>query len=606
MISCELKDITIGCLLKDIIFMDPISDISELKKKYGLCDIVAQIVCPSLFGESAYGRMVEIIDRKFLELQETPFITAFASPFLKEGQQQLYYDPSGHMYDENLYFANQKNNQVSADIKKEICSKISHYCLRQHENEGYLTGLMDLVENLCSFLSVDGEHRSMFETAKLRAGLAACIYQSKGEEKSPVLVCSLDFLGIKDFKFQEAFSEKLGEVSSASFYIDLFRENVLDDFLDQAGLTRCNLIFSGGRHLHLFLPNTDRIRNLVESHMRSLNDWLVGQYQLDLYVSYGMYEASNLDHEAEKDDLFYLNIFTQIANQKAIVEASRYTPENLVRMNLDLSEHSKAELLQERKKRNRFMEEEFADRHYFVISADETVGIPIGPNRYAYAADAPHLVRDVIRIYCLKQEDETLWSGCKLRMIRIWHEKIENSSFSMKNPDGEVYGMLRMDIDNFRTYMLQVRQETSMAKPPEKMELSKQFAFFLRRDVPRILKNCQEKSGKSGEDYVVSVIHEGADDMFVFGRMDQLVELSSAMYMHYKRFTQSNISFCAGISIFNFQESLTKNANLAQELMDQAKMIPGKNGIVLKDSTMKYKWEEFIENESFILDTICK
>ena len=41
--------------------------------------------------------------------------------------------------------------------------------------------------------------------------------------------------------------------------------DVLDELLDRLGLTRANVIYSGGRHLHLYLPNTTLVKASVSS-----------------------------------------------------------------------------------------------------------------------------------------------------------------------------------------------------------------------------------------------------------------------------------------------------------------------------------------------------
>lgn len=612
-----LAELTAGCLLRDILRLDPrvmVEGRSALENCYGISSaLIWQITAGdtpemTLLPDDAL-HLIRHIDTDYLGLAKPIKPCALRSPFAGNDAKPStgWFDPCARCYDQMLHYPEMSYSEISEGSFLDICQEIGDFCRIQYGHAGFLQGLLDTLENLCSYISLDLGIHSLFETAKLRAGIAACLYlcmqecnisnypnyirHCQTEEQPCVLVCSLDFLGIKDFKFQPAFTERLNEVTAASFYVDIFRENVLDDLLDEVGITRCNLIFSGGRHLHLFLPNVSAIKQLVPRYARRINDWLADQFQLDLYVSYGMHEAVGLTRYQHSDGHYYINIFTKIANQKALVEAQRYSADNLLRMNQALA--STPQPAQLRRAMILRMAENFPGEPYIVVSETEQNGIPIGPNRYACATACIPDAAQTVRVYCRKISTKPQTEKDDYRLIRIWRQAIGAETLPLRCKDLPQMGIFRMDIDNFRTYMLGQDTGRFVSAPPAKMELSKQFAFFLRRDVPRLL--LQYRSTNSTDTpFTLCVIHEGADDIFIFGEMMHLIRFVRLMYQHYRRLTMEKISFSAGISLFDPMDSFAVNAQLAQQLMDQAKTIPGKDGVVFRDSLCKFKWEEFL------------
>ena len=137
-----------------------------------------------------------------------------------------------------------------------------------------------------------------------------------------------------------------------------------------------------------------------------------------------------------------------------------------------------------------------------------------------------------------------------------------------------------MDIDNFRSFML----GDEKGYPFERMEMSKQFALFLRRDAARILQRYP----------AVVMVHEGADDAFFMGPIGELLDFSLALHDHYLQYTAGQISFSAGICLYDVAtEHFSAGAARAQALMDYGKTIEGKDGIVVNERGYFLKWSDF-------------
>lgn len=601
----DFDSITVCALIEDILFLDVSRQSSAsigtlLREGYHLPEKVSSILrelwerrpLPPLGAPAAllYG-----LDRFGLRLRESAEWLPLHSIFATDTNG--WFSPDAVCRDEELHIPGERQPLPDGRLDA-LCSDLRRLCCRYEDDRRIIPALFDFLEDRGSFLSPDGGAHSLFEIAKLRAGGVACLcftqyeqnlFPSAGDiiHQSCILVCSFDFLGIKDFKFQSAYADDLRLVTAASFYVDLFRENLLDDFLDAAGLSRCNLIFTGGRHLHMFLPNTTHIRELLKNTIQQANDWLADQFGLHLYVSFGVCAVDGFMDQIAFEARYYLDVFTEIANQKALMESHKYTAENLSHIGLCFRESkdlSHREWMQ-------YAEDRFSDEAMIAVYDDPAHGIPIGAHRYASEWNGD--CKGLIRLYGRKGN---CWkTDLKTRQIGIWHQSVSAPAFCF-SPDvkGE-YGLFRMDIDNFRSNMLSSDEKDLRRFPAAKMEYSRQLAYFLRRDVPRLLKNYL-RSHNEAPSAVLSVIHEGADDMFIFGELHHLLRFTAQMYLHYRQFTLGRGSFSAGICVYDFKKTLIQNAQTAQQLLDLAKTVPGKNAVAIKDSSSVFSWEDLIHH----------
>ena len=610
----HIETITISSLLKDVVFLEAqrrrLENIDDLlTKDYHLSKDVSSVLC-DLWANWPFppkgdlAMLLYEIDLRGLRLSPSAEWAPLQSVFT-QGDSARYFLPGKVCSDEALYYPNAQKPQISDIYLDTLCNNLKQLCETHSDDVDILsTALFDYMEDYGSFLSPDNGAHSLFELSKLRAGGAACAYfQMQELQRAPagdfldqpmILVCSIDFLGIKDFKFQSSYADELSSITAASFYIDLFRETVLDDFLDSVDLFRCNLIFSGGRHLHLFLPNTARIRERLKQSIHDTNDWLSRQFGLQLYVSYGTCVIEGLMKLKTFKEQNYLGIFTKIANQKAIMESHKYSPENLAQIGRSLikSEDLTHRAWIEAVANNLSEEKIIAVRD---IPGD---GVPIGHHRFA--SEWHGETAGVIRLYNKKG---SCWQiNHKVRQIGIWHQSVSAPSFHFVPNIEKSFGLFRMDIDNFRSNMLNRKQNDLRVSPVDKMEYSRQLAYFLRRDIPRLL-NTYLSTQESGQHVILSVIHEGADDMFIFGEMEHLLRFTLQMYLHYRKFTCNFGSFSAGVCFYDFHKTLQQNARTAQQLLDFAKTVPGKNTVVIKDNTGVHSWKEIVRYGTSCQDT---
>ena len=64
-------------------------------------------------------------------------------------------------------------------------------------------------------------------------------------------------------------------------------EHYADELLSLCGVGRANLLYTGGGHCYMLLPNTAEVRTAIERWNRRFNDWLSEQFGISLFLAHG-------------------------------------------------------------------------------------------------------------------------------------------------------------------------------------------------------------------------------------------------------------------------------------------------------------------------------
>ena len=141
-----------------------------------------------------------------------------------------------------------------------------------------------VLEACCSYFPsssyVDTPDISYYDHVKLTAAISACFYlydkenniQNFKEEyfftinrsKEKFLLVSGEFSGIQNFIYTISSKMAMKSLRGRSFYLELFAEHIIDEILSTLELSRINLLYSGGSHFYLLLPNTKKAKEIIE------------------------------------------------------------------------------------------------------------------------------------------------------------------------------------------------------------------------------------------------------------------------------------------------------------------------------------------------------
>ena len=69
-------------------------------------------------------------------------------------------------------------------------------------------------------------------------------------------------------------------------------EHIADEILSELNLYRCNLLYTGGGHFYMLLPNTKKTKEVLEIAQNKINEWFINEYGNSLYIAIASEEAS--------------------------------------------------------------------------------------------------------------------------------------------------------------------------------------------------------------------------------------------------------------------------------------------------------------------------
>ena len=193
---------------------------------------------------------------------------------------------------------------------------------------------------------------SLFDHAKTTAAIAACIseyvqannitdlrkalFEQEKDfcQKDAFLLYTADFSRIQKFLYTVHTENALRSLRSRSFFLELLMEHYLDELLAGCGVSRANLIYSGGGHCYVLLPNTAAAADTLTRWNRQFNRWLQQQFGTQLFLANAWTPCSGSDltnTPAEKSP--YKELFRRVNRLLEQHKFHRYTAEDLRQLN---------------------------------------------------------------------------------------------------------------------------------------------------------------------------------------------------------------------------------------------------------------------------------
>lgn len=261
------------------------------------------------------------------------------------------YSPAA-LSDEKINYPTDSPEKISAEFTERSRMAFEEIADGFEYTPEHLNSLLEAIENYGSYIPACSETPdiSVYDNAKLSAALALCIYdwlKDNGIEdhsselisghaellkKKVFMVFSADISGIQSFIYNISSKGALKGLRARSFWLEVMLENIIDDMLDRLELPRCNVMYTGGGHTYLILPNTDRVRAEIGCFTRELNEWFENNFGIELYIGCGFCECS-ADDLNNRPVGSYRNIFRRVSEMISVAKINRYSAEEIIRLN---------------------------------------------------------------------------------------------------------------------------------------------------------------------------------------------------------------------------------------------------------------------------------
>lgn len=468
---------------------------------------------------------------------------------------------------------------------------------------------------------------SEFDHRKMVAAIAACAAEYPGEisaEEPMFLLYTADFSGIQKFIYTVSTANALKALRSRSFFLELTMEHYIDELLSACGLNRVNLLYSGGGHCYVLLPNTQAVIREVDGWNRRFNDWLCSHFGIHLYLADGYVACTANDlTNTPADKSPYKEMFRRVSSAVSKKKLKRYTPEQILTLNhphrsdglrecqvcgtesrlrtdsdgrslcswCSLFESLSGKLLscqlfvvQQGTEGLFVLPGHSGDRSVSFCTMDEagklkrseTIVRVYGKNCIAH--DLPHSIRLFFADYAAEQQ---------MGLLAQESEGIRR------------IGVCRMDVDNLgQSFVAGFEQDCETAPDRQRYvtlmrtsAFSRQMSLFFKCYLNQVLSGVFEDKPA----LMVTVVYAGGDDVFLVGAWTDVIEASLRIRNAFHRYTCGALTLSAGIGLFQETHPIRLAATETADLEDEAKSLPGKDAISLfaPEQNHVYHWPDF-------------
>ncbi len=563
--------------------------------------------------------------------------------------------------DEKIIMPIQSTNNLVLNLEKEsVRQKLTAEVLSLQERNFTCNDLLYLCRKYLSYMPMTKAQNSLndfsiYDQAVLAAGIASCIDKWFKEasstetishhilHKNIFCIFSYDISGIQEFIYSISSKGALKALRARSFYLELLSENLADEILDSCGLTRCNLLYSGGGHAYILLPNTPTTVERAKQCVHQTNQWIINWFDTRLFVACGYHECSGMTIMGQDDNQTLAEVFQQITMKIEKMKLRRYYAVTIQMFNNIQNESYEREctICGASDNLKMYKEDIGTDITYIcqmcasfmtiskhLTKPDVVIALCKGEADSEY----PKLpVSDGFIYMCVIPKEE-LYSlkNNNFRIRRLYsrgHDKVEGaislfwSDFAathngeMKtfdqlaiNSDGIIrLAGIRMDVDNlgdtFRNGFLP--QYATLARS---CALSRSLSLFFKLYLPYILANPIRKDTNEQRPRDVVLVYAGGDDLFLVGAWDEVLAASIDIREKFNIYTGGAVSLSCGVGMFGYTYPIIRMAEESAMLESCAKAYERdgkeKNAISLfgqdivkgklKDQHT-YQWDEFIK-----------
>ena len=515
---------------------------------------------------------------------------------------------------------------ASAADAPALLEEVFQQCSRIPSSADELNHLLELLEKNASYLPDPAEKElSLFDTAKLNAAVASVLYACMEAQildaaalndhralmqKEIFLLFSFDTSGIQSFIYTISRSGALKGLRARSFYLEMVMEVIVDELLRRAGLSRANLIYTGGGHAYVLLPNTPAAVQMLSAFTAEVKAWFRSVFRNALYLASGC-AACSAASLANQPAGSYRAVFRKVSAQISEQKLKRYSAAEIMEMNRPLPQHERECRICRRSDSLgndglctvcgslNSISSDLLTKTYFVIrrSKPETgnsIALPFG--YYLTAKSAADPAASAVRIFSKNQIADPA-----PMTVRMWMgDYVSAQTFedlAKRETEGICrLGVLRADVDNLGQAFIAGFDADYMSLP-RASAFSAKLSLFFKYRINQILMNGRyHLSGSTQiQPRKAAVVYAGGDDLFVVGAWDDVIGFAVDLHEELTGYTQDTLHISGGIGLYPPKYPIASMARETGLLEEYSKRAAGKNALTLFDRSGRYSWEDLLE-----------
>lgn len=486
----------------------------------------------------------------------------------------------------------------------------------------YINSLLSVLEGNLSYVPSStnkGEIAdiSLYDHVKVTAALASCIYEyliDSGNndykeilfkkantfyEKNTFIMYSMNLSGIQKFIYTINSKKALKTLRARSFYLEIMMENIIDNLLEKVHLSRANLIYNGGGHCYILLPNTAGTKNILAEYNKSINNWLLENLGTALYVTDGYCECS-ANMLKNNPNGSYSKIYDEINKQIQNSKHSKYNAKQIMYLNKKkIADYTRecsicktsAKLNVENKCPMCQAIENFSNNilcdDYFTVTYKKSENyLPLPGDMYLKSDSSSSLRK------AMDKDDYYIRAYSKNHYVTGVH--VENKLWVGDYTSGRTFeemakesqgidriGVFRADVDNLGYLFLEGFDEKYKTLS-RSATLSRHLSLFFKLYINQIFEEpVYSMGGIKKEKRNATICYSGGDDIFIVGAWDDIVEIAVDIKNSFERYVQGKLTISGGVGLYTDSYPISVSAREVGHLEEKSKHFPGKNAITL-------------------------
>ncbi len=540
-------------------------------------------------------------------------------------------DPTG-----GINFPTTENDSGVDEFYREVRKRLREKLKGLTLSGEYVHSLLAELEECLSFVpSATGKKKladiSLYDYMKTTAAIAECCQaymEAQGiqnyrefllpdDEKQlwqqPMfLLYSVDVSGIQSFIYTIGSSGALRGLRARSFYLELLMEHIIDELLASLSLSRACVIYTGGGHCYMLLPNTDEVKQMLTAQRTLVNEWFLENFDTALYLAdgYAPCTPGNLKNEPKGS---YSELFHQVSRSISGKKTHRYSAQELLALNhrhregreeccvcrrtAKLNAEGRCPVCAALEK----LSGAILYQDYFMVLREPTgeASLPLPGNRFLIAGNRQLLQKQMqsdayVRSYTVNAAaaDDTatrLWVG-RYTTGDTFGELAEKAEGIKR------LAVLRGDVDNLgHAFVSGFKADEKYETLSRTAALSRQLSLFFKLHLNRILTEGKSNVLSAGGKRQLSIVYSGGDDIFLVGAWNDVIDSFIDIRNALEAFTEGTLTISGGIGIYDASFPINRMALETADLEDAAKELPGKNAVSLFDESGRYSWKTFTE-----------
>ncbi len=566
----------------------------------------------------------------------------YRSAALSDADEINYPDASHSMLDETYTL------RVKSELKEAI-----DLVDENSPTDKDLKSLLCTVENLLTYYpAVVGDEEtdiSLCDKIKLTCSIANCMYsyfenQGITDYKSVVhdgfesfctenafILYSMDISGVQSFIYTIHSSQALKTLRSRSFYLEILMEHIIDEVLERVGLSRCNLIYSGGAHCYVLLPNTYAVLETISNIETEVNSWFIDSFGSGLFIAGGQ-AACSANALNNKTEGSYSQLFVTMSREISRKKLRRYSKSDLVRLNMkddsDGTRECRVCSTVSTVNDNNLcpfcssliaISSDIMNAPYFCITKTKINGPQLPFGCYLKACydvnEADGFGKETIEnaitndsgyVRCYSKNCMYVGADTAVMLyVGSYHSADHMEKLAEASEGINRIAVMRSDVDNlghaFVSGFNRKKDGTKYLNILRTSALSRQLSIFFKRNINYILANGSYALNKANKQRNALIVYSGGDDVFLIGAWNDVIGLSVDITDAFRRFTQGTLTVSAGIGIYADTYPIALSAKEIEVLESASKSYPSgcsptKNAVTLFDRSGTYSWTELKES----------